>query len=93
MEVNMADTNKKANNAEKEERVLVTLPLKPGYNANQDEFFFVNDTDYMIRCGEEVEIPKALEEVIRNSQKAKAAAFRYVNNLTEKYNSMKDKLT
>jgi hypothetical protein len=91
MEVKMADTNKNTN--AKCKKVLVTLPLNRGQNANQDEFFSVNGKNYIIRRGEEVEIPESVAEVIRNAEKADAYAMRYVNDLTEKYKEKEKEIT
>ena len=60
-----------------EQRVMVKLPRLGGHNANQDEFFSVNGKNYIIKRGEYVEIPKELEEVIRNGEKAEDAAFEF----------------
>ena len=71
----MAETTKKTtNNAP---RVRVRLPRNAGQNANQDEFFSVNFKNYIIRRGEEVEIPEEVAEVIRNAEKAEEYAMRY----------------
>ena len=59
------------------ERVRVKLPRLGGHNANQDEFFSVNFKNYLIKRGEYVDIPKELEEVIRNGEKAEDAAFEF----------------
>ena len=77
----MADTIKKANNATKGKRVTVKLPRLPGQNAIQEEFFSVNGKNYIIKRGEEVEVPEAVAEVIRNSERADEYAMRYVDNL------------
>lgn len=87
----MADTIKNTN--AKSRKVLVTLPLNRGQNANQDEFFSVNGKNYIIRRGEEVEIPESVAEVIRNAEKADAYAMRYVNDLTEKYKEKEKDIT
>jgi hypothetical protein len=94
MEVIMADTitNKNTTNA-KSRKVVVTLPLNRGQNANQDEFFSVNGKNYIIRRGEEVEIPEEVAEVIRNAEKADAYAMRYVKDLTEKYKEKEKDIT
>lgn len=62
---------------ENTERVRVKLPRLSGHNANQDEFFSVNFKNYIIKRGEYVDIPKELEEVIRNGEKAEDAAFEF----------------
>lgn len=79
----MADTTKKNvdNATTKGKRVTVTLPMLPGQNAIQEEFFSVNGKNYIIKRGEEVEIPEAVAEVIRNAQNAELYAMRYVENL------------
>ena len=77
----MAETTKKANNAT-EKRVVVRLPLLRGQNAVQEEFFSVNGKNYMIKRGEEVEIPEAVAEVIRNAEKAETYAMRYIDSIT-----------
>ena len=62
------------------ERVRVKLPRLNGHNANQDEFFSVNFKNYIIKRGEYVDIPKELEEVIHNGEKAEDAAFEYAES-------------
>lgn len=59
-------------------RVLVKLPRLKGNNANQDEFFSVNFKNYIVKRGEYVEIPSEVYEVIKNSEKAEDAAFKFV---------------
>ena len=88
----MADTNKNTTNNAKR-KTTVTLPLNRGQNANQDEFFSVNGKNYIIRRGEEVEIPEEVAEVIRNAELADAYAMRYVNDLTEKYKAKEKDIT
>ena len=78
----MADTIKKAaDNATKSRRVMVRLPRLSGQNANQEEFFSVNGKNYIIKRGEDVEIPEAVAEVIRNAEKAEEYAMKYVEGL------------
>lgn len=84
----MAETIKKADNATKEKRVTVRLPRLPGQNAIQEEFFSVNGKNYIVKRGEEVEIPEEVAEVIRNAEKAEEYAMNYVENLE---NQKKDK--
>ena len=82
----MADTTKKTvdNASTKEKRITVRLPRLPGQNANQEEFFSVNGKNYIIKRGEEVEIPEAVAEVIRNAEKAEEYAMNYVSDLDKK---------
>ena len=87
----MADTTKKTvDNATKGKRVTVKLPRLPGQNANQEEFFSVNGKNYIIKRGEDVEIPEEVAEVIRNAQKAEEYAMKYVEDL-DKSKSDKEK--
>jgi transketolase C-terminal domain/subunit len=81
MEVIMAETTKKTSNAKK--RVVVRLPRNKGQNARQEEFFSVNGKNYIIKRGEDVEIPEELAEVIRNAELAEDYALRYVDGLAE----------
>lgn len=82
----MADTTKKTvdNASTKEKRITVRLPRLPGQNAIQEEFFSVNGKNYIIKRGEEVEIPEAVAEVIRNAEKAEEYAMNYVEELERK---------
>lgn len=77
-------------NATESKRVTVKLPRLPGQNANQEEFFSVNGKNYLIKRGEEVEIPEAVAEVIRNAEKAEEYAMSYVDSL-EKGTKEKEK--
>jgi hypothetical protein len=83
MEDIMAEKIENASNATKKEtkRVTVRLPRLPGQNAVQEEFFSVNGKNYVIKRGETVEIPEAVAEVIRNSEKAEEYAMEYIENL------------
>lgn len=77
-------TTKKADNAKKEtkeKRVTVKLPKLRGVRAIQEEFFSVNGKNYLIKRGEEVEIPEEVAEVIRNAHKATEYAMDYVDSL------------
>jgi hypothetical protein len=90
MEVIMADTIKKADNATKGKRVKVTLHRLPGQNAIQEGFYSVNGKNYRIKRGEEVEIPEAVAEIIRNNEQAELYAMKYVEGL-DKAKSEKEK--
>lgn len=85
----MADTTKKADNATKK-KVTVRLPRLQGQNAVQEEFFSVNGRNYIIKRGEEVEIPVEVAEVIKNAEKAEEYAMNFVDNL-EKAKKDKEK--
>ena len=79
-----------ADNATKSKKIAVTLPRLPGQNARQEEFFSVNGKNYIIKRGEEVEVPEEVAEVIRNANKAEEYAMNYVDNL-DKNKSDKEK--
>lgn len=86
----MAETKTKTNVSEKKEtKVIVRLPLNEGHNANQQEFFSVNGKNYLIRRGEDVEVPLELKEVIDNGNLAAVAAYRYVEELQKQENEKK----
>ena len=86
----MAETSKNStNNATKRKMVTVKLPRLRGQNANQDEFFSVNGRNYMIKRGEEVEIPVEVAEVIKNNEQAEEYAMRYVDKLVQAENDKK----
>jgi hypothetical protein len=93
MEDIMADTTKKTtDNATKGKKVEARLPRLPGQNAIQEEFFSVNGKNYIIKRGQDVEIPGSVAEVIRNGEKAEEYAMRYVDELKEKQNEKEDEL-
>lgn len=77
----MADKIK--NESKNAKKVVVRLPRLKGQNANQDEFFSVNGKNYIIKRGEDVEVPEAVAEVIRNAEKAEDYAMRYIDDITE----------
>ena len=83
MEVIMAETKTTTNESKNAKRVIVRLPRNKGQNANQDEFFSVNGINYLIKRGEDVEVPEAVAEVIRNAEKAEDYAMRYVEGITD----------
>ena len=90
----MADTTKKTtdNATTKSKRVMVRLPRLYGQNAIQEEFFSVNGKNYIIKRGEDVEIPEEVAEVIRNAQKAEEYAMKYVDELANVENEKKKEL-
>ena len=89
----MAETTKNTTNNAKSRKITVVLPLNRGQNAEQFEYFSVNGKSWRIQRGVEVEIPEEVAEVIRNAEKADAYAMRYVNDLTEKYNTKSKDIT
>lgn len=81
----MADTTKKVtNNAKSEARVTVTLPKLRGQNADQTEFFSINDRTCRVLRGQKVAIREEVAEVIRNNEQAEEYAMAYVDSLGKK---------
>ena len=74
-------TTKTTNTAKK---VTVRLPRAKGKNAEQEEFFSVNGTNYRIKRGETVEIPPEVAEVIENGERAEEFALNYADKLKER---------
>ncbi len=72
----MADTTKKAVNAEKTEKeyVLIRLPIK---KKEDTVFVGVNFKNYLIKRGEWVRVPKEVAEVINNAEDAEMKADAY----------------
>lgn len=75
--------NKTKSEAKKSQRVVGRLPRNKGKNAVQEEFFSVNGVNYIIKRGEDVEIPVEVAEVIRNAEKDEDYAMRYVDGLIQ----------
>lgn len=61
--------------AVKERRVKVMLPI---INENDmTQYVAVNGRSFLIRRGEEVEVPESVAEVLKNSENQKREALRY----------------
>lgn len=58
-----------------EKRVKVTLPII--HEGDMVQYVAVNGKSYMIRRGEEVSVPEAVAEVLKNSERQKMEAMRY----------------
>lgn len=63
----------------KPDTVKVILPLTR--TEKDDVFVSVNNDQYLIKRGEEVEIPRSVYQVLKHSDKAKALAYAYENEL------------
>lgn len=63
--------------------VKLTLPLSPN-GEDDDVFVCVNGYRYLIRRGEEVEVPRFVAEALKNSENQKMAATRHMRKLQEK---------
>ena len=59
----------------KENMVKVLLPLLE--NGDTEQYVAVNGRSFLIRRGEEVEVPECVAEVLRLSEKQKRAAYLY----------------
>lgn len=59
----------------------IRLPRKPELGKNQQEFYSVNGKNYMVRLGEEVEVPEPLYNLIMDNQRAEDAAYEYQSTL------------
>ena len=59
----------------KEKRVKVLLPLLE--NGDTEQYVAVNGRSFLIRRGEEVEVPECVAEVLRLSEKQKREAYLY----------------
>ena len=81
----MAENKTKSETTKKSQRVVVRLPYLKGRNAIQEEFYSVNGKNYIIKRGEEVEIPIEVAEVIKNAEKDEEYAMRYANELEQKF--------
>lgn len=77
----MADTTKKADNAKKEKKVIVKLQRLPGTNTNQDVYVYANGRSFILKRGEEVEVPESVDEVLKNSALAEDYSIRYLEEL------------
>lgn len=64
-----------------EKKVKITLPLLPGKNVSQDVYVAVNFKSYVIRRGEEVEVPEFVYNALMASDKAKNDDIRERNRL------------
>ena len=66
---------KKAEKPKREKMVKVLLPLLE--NGDMEQYGAVNGRSFLLRRGEEVEVPECVAEVLRLSEKQKREAYRY----------------
>lgn len=66
----------------KEKTVKIKIPLVRGGN-NDDVFVSVNDRDWLIKRGIEVEVPECAKEVLENQEKQLYAATMYEDSLSK----------
>lgn len=69
----MAETKTATKEVEKTVRVII--PIDKTNNA--DVFVSVNERTWLIKRGEEVEVPECVAEVLRNQQLQENAAYRF----------------
>lgn len=68
--------------AAKAEKETIRLPMTG--NGDDDVFVSVNGYKYLIQRGKEVEVPKFVAEVLRNSENQKAATYRMMEEMQKK---------
>ena len=61
------------------EKVTIRLP-RAAYGEEDTVFVGVNGRGYRIQRGVDVEVPRSVAEVLRNSEDAKDAALRYAGS-------------
>lgn len=84
----MADT-KNAKQAEirkapdpMEEKVRIRLP-KDRENKQPDLFVGLNGKTYLIKRGEDVLVPRAVAEILQNSQEQDEAAYEFITGIAQ----------
>lgn len=63
------------------EKVIINVPLNPMNPLDTDITVGLNGVIYKIKRGEDVEMPKAVAEILQHSAHQKAAAIRYQNSI------------
>lgn len=81
-QVQMEKRMQEAMEAAKAEKETIRLPITG--NGDDDVFVSVNGYKYLIQRGKEVEVPKFVAEVLRNSENQKAATFRMMEEMQKK---------
>lgn len=76
-----ADAYPTADDSNMTEKVIVNVPLNPMNPLDIDITVGLNGVIYKIKRGEDVEVPKAVAEVLQHSAHQKAAAIRYQNSI------------
>lgn len=78
MEKRMQETMEAA----KAEKETIRLPITG--NGDDDVFVSVNGYKYLIQRGKEVEVPRFVAEVLKNSENQKAATYRMMEEMQKK---------
>ena len=73
---------KEAMEAAKAEKETIRLPITG--NGDDDVFVSVNGYKYLIQRGKEVEVPRFVAEVLKNSENQKAATYRMMEEMQKK---------
>lgn len=81
-QVQMEKRMQEAMEAAKAEKETIRLPMTG--NGDDDVFVSVNGYKYLIQRGKEVEVPKFVAEVLRNSENQKAATYRMMEEMQKK---------
>ena len=81
-QVQMEKRMQEAMEAAKAEKETIRLPITG--NGDDDVFVSVNGYKYLIRRGEEVEVPCFVAEVLKNSENQKAATYRMMEEMQKK---------
>lgn len=81
-QVQMEKRMQEAMEAAKAEKETIRLPITG--NGDDDVFVSVNGYKYLIQRGKEVEVPKFVAEVLRNSENQKAATYRMMEEMQKK---------
>ena len=81
-QVQMEKRMQEAMEAAKAEKETIRLPITG--NGDDDVFVSVNGYKYLIQRGKEVEVPRFVAEVLRNSENQKAATYRMLEEMQKK---------
>lgn len=81
-QVLMEKRMQEAMEAAKAEKETIRLPITG--NGDDDVFVSVNGYKYLIQRGKEVEVPRFVAEVLKNSENQKAATFRMMEEMQKK---------
>lgn len=81
-QVQMEKRMQEAMEAAKAEKETIRLPITG--NGDDDVFVSVNGYKYLIQRGKEVEVPKFVAEVLKNSENQKAATYRMMEEMQKK---------
>lgn len=81
-QVQMEKRMQEAMEAAKAEKETIRLPITG--NGDDDVFVSVNGYKYLIQRGKEVEVPRFVAEVLRNSENQKAATYRMMEEMQKK---------